>query len=252
MATIFEIHAYLKELLDPSFMSDVAHNGIQVETDAEICKAAFAVDASLEAIERASLEQCNLLLVHHGFFWGQVLPIVGNFRKRVSLLLENRIGLIAYHLPLDAHPEYGNNSQILRAIVAAPLEPFGKYKGTFIGYKTVSPEPLSLEKILERLGVQNAKWPHVLLPFGPSRIRTIAAVSGGGAQSIEEAIEQHIDLFITGDASHQIYHTAKEAGINVLSAGHYFTETFGIRALMAPIQEKFKIKTLFIDIPTGL
>lgn len=252
MTTIYDINTFLKEVLDPHGIPDSAINGIQVETDADIAKAAFAVDASTEALHHAVDFGCNLLVVHHGLFWGQALPIVGNLRKRLSLMLKNNIGLIAYHLPLDAHIDYGNNSQILRAIVSAPLEPFGKYKGNFIGFMTTTEKPLLREKVMQMLGMQHAQWPHVLLPFGPAHIRTIAAVSGSGAQIIEEAIEKKVDLFITGDASHQIYHTAKEAGINVLSAGHYFTETFGIRALMKPVKEKFNIETLFIDIPTGL
>lgn len=252
MATVHDINAYLKGVLDPSGMSDSALNGIQVETDVEIAKVAFAVDASREAVQQAANLQCNLLIVHHGFFWGQALPITGNLYRRLSLMFEKRIGLIAYHLPLDAHPEYGNNSQLLRAIAPGTIEPFGTYKGTRIGFMTTLPEPLSIETIMERLDLHNNRWPHVLLSFGPTHIRTIAAVSGGGAQSIDEAIEKHVDLFITGDASHQIYHTAKEAGISVLSAGHYFTETFGIRSLMEPIKKQFNIETIFLDIPTGL
>lgn len=252
MAKIHQIHAFLKNLLDPCSMNDVALNGIQVETDEEVTKAAFAVDASLEAIERARDEKCNLLVVHHGFFWGQMLPICGNLRKRIFCLLNNGIGLIAYHLPLDVHPEYGNNVQLLKAITSAPFEPFGKYKNITLGFMASISEPLQLEDIVYRLGLTIHQSPYHLLRFGPSKIRTIAAVSGSGALAINEAIEKKVELLITGDASHQIYHTAKEAKINVLFAGHYFTETFGIRALMEPLRKEFGIQTVFFDIPTGL
>ncbi len=252
MPSIHEINAFLKETLDPSGMSDAAMNGIQVETDADITKAAFAVDASLEAVVRAAAEGCGLIVAHHGFFWGHPLPVAGNMRKRLALMLEKEIGLIAYHLPLDAHPEYGNNSRILRALSLLEMEPFGKYKGSCIGFMARSAEPLSIEMVMERLGITQTEPPQAVLPFGPREIRTIAAVSGGGAQSVDEAIEKKVDLFITGDASHQVYHAAREAGLSVLSAGHYFTETFGVRALMEPLGERFGMETVFLDIPTGL
>ncbi|MCX7679699.1 MAG: Nif3-like dinuclear metal center hexameric protein [Spirochaetes bacterium] len=252
MGTIYEINAFLKELLDPFEMADVALNGIQVENEGIISKIAFAVDASFDAIERARAENCNLLIVHHGFFWGKVIPITGNFRKRIRTMLTHNIGLIAYHLPLDAHPQYGNNSQLLRTITNQPLVPFGKSKTTTIGFMTTLAEPLKLDTIISRINAGNPTWPQVILPFGTTHVRTIAAVSGSGANTIDEAIEKNIDLLITGEAPHHLYHTAKEAGINVLSAGHYFTETFGVKALMEPIKKQFNVETLFFDIPTGL
>lgn len=252
MPSIHEINRFLKETLDPSGMNDSAMNGIQVETEADISRAAFAVDASLAAIEAAVHEKCGLIVAHHGFFWGSPLPVAGNHRKRLSLMLEKRVGLIAYHLPLDAHSEYGNNSGILRALGLKNPEPFGRYKGNTIGFVARSPEPLKIKTVMERLGMPRNESAPALLEFGPEKIYTVAAVSGGGAMSLDEAVERGADLFITGDASHQMYHAAKEAGITVLSAGHYFTETFGVRALMDPLEEKFGIETFFLDIPTGL
>ncbi|HOJ64395.1 MAG TPA: Nif3-like dinuclear metal center hexameric protein [Spirochaetota bacterium] len=253
MTNIFTINNFLKEILDPNNMSDIAINGIQVENDGnEIKKIAFAVDASFAAMEKAIKEGCSLLITHHGIFWGKVEPVTGIIKKRLKLMLENNLGLISYHLPLDAHPEYGNNAQILKKLGIINMQPFGKYKGNLIGFKGECEKPITIENICDKLGVILNKNNVSYLGFGKKEIKKIGVVSGGASDNVYDAIEEKLDLFITGESSHEIYHTALENNINVLFAGHYHTETFGIKAIQNKIEEEFKIYTIFCDIPTGL
>lgn len=247
--TITLINSFLKEYLKPELIKDIAINGIQVENEGEIKKIAFSVDLSEELITKVLSNKCNLIIVHHGIFWGTPFPICGSIRKRIKLLLENNIGVIAYHLPLDMHPEIGNNAQILKKITNNTLLPFGFDKGIYYGYQ-VEVENTSIEKIKKLLGLKNEDG--IYLNFGKNEIKKIAVISGSGAKFLNEAIESKVDLFITGETEHSIYHLAKEEKINILFAGHYYTETFGVKALMKLIKEKFNLETEFFDIPTGL
>ena len=253
MTNIHEIQNFLKELLDPNNISDYALNGIQVENEKkDVEKIAFAVDASVSSIKMAIANNCSLLIVHHGFFWGKPLSITGILKKRIQLMLENDMGLIAYHLPLDCHLEYGNNIRILKEIGATSWGTFGNYNGTDIGWQTELSSSIKIEQICSRLGISLDDNANKYLDFGNKEIKKIAVVSGGGSSCFQEAIDKKVDLFITGDADHTLYHSAKESSINVLFAGHYFTEIFGIQAIQKVIEKKFKIKTFFCDIPTGL
>jgi len=253
MKTIFAINEYFKKILDPKTMQDVALNGIQVENDGEIKRVAFAVDLSLSSIEKAIKERCDLIFVHHGFFWGKSIPITHSHRKRLKLLLQNNIGVIAYHLPLDCHPEYGNNAQILKKIGITEINPFGSYKGFPIGFEGTLERKADIEEICNRLGVLLTASGVRYLSFNSNKeIRKISVVSGGGGSCFNEAIEKGIDLFITGDSEHELYHQALDNSTNILFAGHYFTETFGVKAIKKKIEEDFGIFTIFCDIPTGL
>ncbi|HBD94058.1 MAG: Nif3-like dinuclear metal center hexameric protein [Spirochaetes bacterium GWF1_31_7] len=253
MNTINTINKYLKNLLDPDTMQDIAINGIQVENDGcSIRRIAFAVDASYASMEKAIKEKCELLITHHGLYWGKVTPVVGVKMKRLKLMLTNNLGLISYHLPLDAHSEYGNNAQIMKKLGITDIQPFGKYKGNLIGYKGTVSAPLKIEQIFDKMGIIPGNSNVNYLGFGHKEIKSIAVVSGGAASSLFDAIENKVDLFITGDSSHELYHEALENRINALFAGHYFTETFGIKALQRKIEEDLKIDTVFCDFPTGL
>jgi len=245
---INEINNFIKTYLSSDTIKDIAINGIQLENDTDIKKIAFTVDLSNDSINSAIEKKCNLIIVHHGIFWGSPLPITGTFKNRIKLLLDKNIGLIAQHLPLDMHPEIGNNAQILKLLDANELLPFGMEKGCFYGYKTEFPRGLTIEQINNKLNIKNK----IYLDFGNKSIKKTAVVSGSGSKFLNEAINDNIDLFITGDSEHIVYHAAKESGINVLFAGHYYTETFGIKALMGLIEKNFKVETFFIDIPTGL
>ncbi len=247
---INEINKFLKSVLDPECINDYAINGIQVENDRPVKKIGFTVDASLEAIKLLIENHCDLLIVHHGFYWGKVLPVAGNYRQKLKMLLENDIGLIAYHLPLDAHEEYGNNIQILKAIGFDKIDMFAGYKGTKIGWYCENEKSLAIEEIIKRIGINGSVYKY--LNFGKNEIKTIGVVSGGGNFCFDEVVSRGFDLFITGDADHIIYHNAKENNVNVLFGGHYFTETFGVKALKKLIEKQFNLECEFFDIPTGL
>jgi len=251
MINIHDINNFLKVLLDPDNINDYGLNGIQVENDIDdIKKIALAVDASVDSIDLTSKNNCKILIVHHGIFWGKPVPVSGAMRKKIKLLLDNNIGLIAYHLPLDSHRVYGNNIQILNKIGAIEFEPFGYDKGLYIGHKGVLSKPKDINEIYDDLDIDkdNIKY----LNFGKKKIKTIAAVSGSGGKYLHEAVIKELDLYIIGDFDHIIYHKAKENNINVLLAGHYYTETFGLLALKKILEKQFKIEALFFDIPTGL
>jgi dinuclear metal center YbgI/SA1388 family protein len=249
-----ELDTLLQKLLDiEGYRSvDESLNGLQVErSKREIDRIALAVDASMESFRRAVLSGADLLFVHHGLFWGKPAALTGTLYQRIKFLIENDLALYAVHLPLDAHPELGNNAGIVRSLNLETVEPFGEYHGVKIGYKGRLSKPLSLEQIETRLcGSRDAGLGR--LPFGPNEIRTVGIVSGGDPYAVHQAIAESLDLFITGDSSHTIYHEALEAGINVLFGGHYRTEIWGIVQVSKYLQEEKRLDTVVIDIPTGL
>ncbi len=237
--------------------TDISMNGIQVGAgngnadNVEVKKAAFAVDACMETFERAAELGADLLVVHHGLFWGRPVQVDGAHLRRLRYLFDNNIALYASHLPLDIHPEFGNNAGICSALGIIEPEPFGEYHGIKIGYKGRLSPALSMDEILERLGLTFDRALSVL-PFGPEQISIVAVVSGGAANDVYQAIDEKADLYITGDASHAIYHPCLENGINLICGGHYNTETWGVRLLSERTASDLEIETVFIDVPTGL
>jgi len=230
---------------------DNSLNGVQVgDMNAELGKMAFAVDACLDSFQRTKQEGAQTLFVHHGLFWGPAPRLIGVAGVRVRFLMKNDIALYACHLPLDRHSFLGNNAQIVSKLGLGNVEPFGDYKERKIGYKGLLPKSFSLEEIVGRLfGV----WEDGInaLRFGPAEIRSIAVISGGAPYVVSQAISEGVDLYITGDASHSIYHECREAEINVLFAGHYLTEVFGVRAMAELVAQELGIESIFLDIPTG-
>jgi len=238
--------------LDGFAGTDVALNGLQVANDKQsVEKAAFAVDACLESIRRAAEWGADLLFVHHGLFWGRPLAVTGGHYQRLRALIQTDLALYAVHLPLDMHPELGNNVGLARRIGLRQLESFGEYKGTKIGFKGTLPEAMSLEQVVRVCCGSNEQGISVL-PFGPEAITTVGIVSGGAADEANQAIEENLDLFITGDADHTIYHHCLEGRINVIFGGHYLTETSGVTALAEKLKTETDLQTRFFDIPTGL
>lgn len=230
---------------------DNALNGIQVgDVEVEITKMTFAVDACLDTFIRTKDEGAQALFVHHGLFWGPALALTGVRGGRIRYLMKNDIALYACHLPLDRHPALGNNAQIAKVLGLEDLEAFGEYKGRKIGYKGRLPGGMDLESIVVRLF---GSWDTRInaLRFGPKKISSVGIVSGGAVYEAAQAIDEGLDLYITGDASHNIYHECREAGINVLFAGHYLTEIFGVRAMAEYVKEELGLETEFLDVPTG-
>jgi len=239
----------LLEFLNKRFQNDFwdesyAINGLQVEAPKEIDKIVFAVDASLELFEKS--KDADLIIVHHGLFWkGANQVITKNMFKKAKTLLDNNIGLYAIHLPLDYDNELGNNAEIIKTLNLNYLKDFNQ-----VGKIAQTKQEISFEEfnnlVKEKIN-PNTKS----LKFN-NKVSKVAIVSGSGAKSIYEAINENCDTLITGDQSHAIYHEAKENNINLIFSGHYATEVFGVKALMKELENKFKLKCEFINIPTNL
>ena len=249
-----ELDSYFRELLPIDLWreGDYGLNGLQVgRENQEVGRAAFAVDACMEVFRRSALWKADLLFVHHGLFWGKVVPVTGPLHDRLRFLLANDIGLYAVHLPLDLHPELGNNACLARMLGLEDVRPFGLFKGRAVGYKGRFPEPGKLDRIPALLGLDDLR-DLTILPFGPEWIRTAGVISGSAHHEIDQAISEGLDLYVTGESSHEMYHTALEAGISVLCGGHYRTEVWGVQAMAKRVREDCGLETCFIDVPTGL
>jgi len=245
-----QIVEYLDNLLNVKDIPDESLNGLQVANSGEVKKAAFAVDVSLASIEKAAAEQADMLIVHHGLFWGKPAPVTHGLYQRIKMLIDDDIALYGVHLPLDMHPELGNNARIEKVLGWPVKEDFGEYHGLIIGKAVEFKKPVSVDDISRRLKERLNTEP-VVWNFGPEKISRVGYVSGGAISMLPEAIKANVDAFITGETRHEAYWQAREAGINVFFAGHYATETLGVKALEENIKEKLKIETVFIDLPTG-
>lgn len=248
---LYELVSYMDEYLKISEVDDVSINGLQLEGRRDVKKICLGVDSSLEIFKEVSRRKADLLIVHHGLIWGGLKNIRGLVKERISYLLKNDISLYGVHLPLDMHPDVGNNIQLIKILNLSEPLPFGSYHGVKVGFKGMYQNPKNINEICRNLeNYLSAKVES--FEFGPKKISSVGIVSGGGASAFEDCIKENLDLFITGEPSHVLYHTAKEAGINLIFAGHYATEKLGVMALGKKIEEKYGVKTDFIDIPTGL
>jgi len=238
--------------IDGFAKTDNSLNGIQVDTDGrEIGKIAFGVDAGLETIERAAASGAGMLFVHHGLFWGAPLRLTGSHRQRLKCLFDHAICLYAVHLPLDQHPRYGNNAVLAETLGLENIEPFGDYHGKKIGYKGIFPQALTTDQAVRKIAFGD-RPPLGVYPFGKKENTSCAVISGGAAKEARQAIDEGIDLYITGEMSHSIYHECLEGKLNMIAGGHYSTEVWGLRAVMRHCAEELHIDTEFIDVPTGL
>lgn len=245
-----EIVVWLDETLEIGAWSDKSLNGLQVEGAAEVDRVAVAVDAALATFSLAVEAGAALLLVHHGLFWGSPEPITGPLRARLAALLDAEISLYAAHLPLDGHPRLGNNAVLSRLLELRETSPFGEYGGSTIGVRGTLPSPVDRDGLAGRLEALLEARPDVL-PFGPETIETVAVVSGDAAGLVGEAAAAGVDAFVTGESDHVAWHAAREHGVNLVFAGHYATETVGVRALGDAVAERFGIESVFLDAPTG-
>ena len=249
-----ELVVYLSKLLmlDEFKNDDASQNGLQVDRcNKEIKKIAFAVDACLASFQRAIDVEADIIIVHHGLFWGMPQQLSGDLYKRIRYLVEKDLALFAAHLPLDSHPELGNNASMANQLSLTNIEPFGLYHGRKIGFKGVFSEPKSLDFVIDKLGINSELCPSIFT-FGNKSIHSVGLVSGGASSDVLQALEEDLDLFITGEASHEVYHYCLEGKINFIAAGHYFTETFGVRSLSKYINQELGLETVFVDVPTGL
>jgi dinuclear metal center YbgI/SA1388 family protein len=249
-----KLDTYFKALLDLESFSgiDSSRNGLQVDNDgADVKKIAFAVDANLETFKQASAAGAGLLFTHHGLFWADPLRVTGTHRERLKYLLDHNIALYAVHLPLDQHPRLGNNAALADLLGLTDIEPFGLYHGRKIGYKGVLTPPVSIEEAARRIGFMGRPALGVF-PFGGPLNRTCAVISGGAAREALQAIDEGIDLYITGEAGHSVYHEAQEARLNMIAGGHHSTEVWGVRRVMEHCVTELSLEGEFIDVPTGL
>jgi len=249
MAQIDQLIAALDELLQPGDFQDLGPNGLQVPGAREVSRVVTGVSAQRELSERAVELGAQLVLVHHGLFWSFQPPgLTPLLAERLRPLFKHDINLAAYHLPLDAHPTHGNNALLARALGCARHEPFGAYKGTPIGRAGTFPgEGITREELRARVREATQREP-LMLGAGPERIRTIGIVSGSAADTLHEAAEHGLDAFLTGEPREHITSEARELGLHFVAAGHYATETFGVRALGDLLAERFGIEHTFVDI----
>ncbi len=252
MAELREMVEHLDDYLRIGEVPDYpgAMNGLQVENRAPVEKVAAATDACLATIEAAAAEGAQLLLVHHGLFWGDPRPVVGPLYRRLRALLEGDLALYSAHLPLDVHPEVGNNVLCARALGLEVEGRFGRHReveGIGVWCAADLPRAELVGRVREAVGAE----PH-LIAGGPGHVRRVGIVTGGAASLIEQAHEEGLDTFITGEGAHHTHHQATELGLNVIYAGHYATETFGVRALAERLAGRFGLEWTFLDQPTGL
>ena len=252
--TTAKLDAFFKSFLEIDDFADMDNslNGIQVDNGGEIVrKIAFGVDAAMETFEQAAARNAQMLFVHHGLFWGDPLKIAGNLRQRIKFLLDHNICLYAVHLPLDQHPKFGNNAVMAQLLELENIEPFGSYHGRKIGYRGTLTKPVTIEDAVKKINFMG-RPPLGVFPFGKKEISSAAVMSGGAAQSARDAIEDGVDLFVTGESSHSVYHDCLEGKLNMIAGGHYSTEVWGVQAVMRHCQTELGIDAEFIDIPTGL
>ena len=248
MAKIKEVVDFLDNELGIKDVEDSSNNGLQVSGNKEIKRIAFAVDACLEVFEKA--KDCDMIIVHHGISWEDSLKyLTGLNYSRIKFLIENGISLYTAHLPLDKHPKHGNNAEFCRIFGLKNIQGFGDYNSQTIGF--LGEKDISLNEFVKEIE-KKLKTKCLVLGFGKKQIKKIAVVSGnGGSAIVREAVSRGVDCLVVGEAGHSSYHTAKEGKINLIAAGHYATETLGVKALMNPVKEKFNVEVKFIDAPTG-
>jgi dinuclear metal center YbgI/SA1388 family protein len=233
---------------------DASPNGLQVgPCEADIEHVAFAVDAAVSTIDAAAEAGADLLVTHHGLVWGGLDRVTGREYDRLAPLVDNDLALYVSHLPLDGHQEVGNAAGIADLLGLGERDPFGVMGPEHIGQRGRLDEPVSVSRLATTLdaeldtGAQGVQ----VLDFGPDRVEDVAVVTGSGVDWLDEAVDVGADLLVTGEGKQKAYHEAKEAGLNVVLAGHYATETFGVRSLLN-LAEEWGLETTFVDEPTGL
>ncbi len=249
-AQLTDIVGELDRLLTPARFEDYCPNGLQVPGREEVSVVATGVSAQLELFMRARAEGAQLVLAHHGIFWGSGPgPIDAALARRLRALFEADISLLAYHLPLDAHPEVGNNALLARALGAHELTPFAPHRGEPIGCLAEFPGGgLATPELLARIRRVTEREP-LVFDCGPPLVRRLGIVTGAGADFLPDAIASGADAFLTGEPAERVMAQAREGGVHFIAAGHYATETFGVKRLGEHLSERFGVRHVFLDIP---
>lgn len=248
MATLRELEEVCDALLEAGAFADASYNGIQVDTDRPVGTLATGVTASAAFIREAAAAGADAALVHHGLFWAGQPPVLrGGMLKRIRHLLQNDMGLLAYHLPLDAHAEVGNNACLGRALGLDRLAPWGESGGRAIGVRGELPRELPLCEMVTRIE-QTVGREVLAFEGGPHPVRHVAVVSGGAAGMALQAAREGLDLFVTGEPSEPSMHIAAEEGIHFVAAGHHATETLGVRALGDALARELDLEVVHLDL----
>ncbi|HWX44424.1 MAG TPA: Nif3-like dinuclear metal center hexameric protein [Solirubrobacteraceae bacterium] len=244
-----DIVGELDRLLEPERFQDYCPNGLQVPGREEVTTVATGVSAHLELFERARVEGAELVLAHHGIFWGTGPgPIDAALARRLRALFEGDISLLAYHLPLDAHPVVGNNALLARALGADALVPFASHRGELIGCLAELPNGgLSAAELFARVARVTAREP-LVFDHGPPNVRRIGIVTGAGADHLADAIAAGANAFLTGEPAERVMAQAQEARVHFIAAGHYATETLGVKRLGEHLAERFGLRHVFLNI----
>jgi dinuclear metal center YbgI/SA1388 family protein len=244
MARRDEILAFADELLDVGSFPEYGPAGAQVLGGPEVTKVVCGVSSSRELFERAAAAGAQLVLVHHGLFWrNEPLVVDARMRGRLEALFAADITLAAYHLPLDAHPELGNNAQLARRLGVEPERPF---RGVGLGGRV--PQPVAVAELVERVRTVLEREP-LVFAGGPDSVVRVAISSGGAGHDLAAAAHEGYDLFLTGEAEEPSMHTARELGIHLVAGGHYATERFGVQALAERLAERFDLEWEFVELP---
>jgi dinuclear metal center YbgI/SA1388 family protein len=249
-ASLGELLAEIDALLTPARFDDYCVNGLQVPGPSTVDVIATGVSAHAECFELAAGAGADLLLVHHGLFWGPgTRAIDPTLKRRLQILFDAELALAAYHLPLDAHPEVGNNALLARALGAESMQPFALHHGEPIGFLATLPgEGLPAAELFERVEEITARVP-VTFEAGPSQVQRVAIVSGAGADYLGEAHAAGAEVLLTGELAERSMAQARELGLHLIGAGHYATETFGIKRLGEHLAERFDVGHVFLDVP---
>jgi dinuclear metal center YbgI/SA1388 family protein len=246
-----ELVSYLDGYLRVAEVPDApnAVNGLQVANSGTVSRVAAAVDLCEATVRMAAEQGADLLLVHHGLFWGGLQPLTGRAYRRVAGLIAQNIALYSAHLPLDLHPEVGNNAVLARQLGVAVRGDFGEEYGVRIGrWGEIDVSRHALERQLAALTGSALR----LMAFGPERVRRVGIVTGAAGSMIAQAAAAGLDTFVTGEGPHHTFFDAEELKLNVFYAGHYATETVGVKALAEHLHDRFRLPWTFLDHPSGL
>lgn len=245
-----EIIAFCNELLDAPSFSDYGPNGLQVPGAQEVAKVVSGVSAHRELIEGSVAAGAQLLIAHHGLFWDfHPRALSPQMAERLRIALGAQLSIASYHLPLDAHPEIGNNALLARALGFEPTaEGIGPAKGRPVGVVALASEPVTVEELVARVGSTCGREP-LVQGAGPTEVRRIGVLTGAGASALGEAVALGLDALVTGEPAEHAMADATEGALHFVAAGHYATETFGIRRLGELVAERFGVQHEFIDVP---
>lgn len=240
---------FIAKTLSPERFNDYAPNGMQVEGTPHIQRVCTAVTASLAVIEEAIAQNADMLLVHHGYFWrGEAQPIVGMKRERIARLLKANLNLLAYHLPLDCHPELGNNAQLARVLGFRQIQGNTVDGMANLLWTAKLPEPMAPDALTACITSSLGRVPLHLSAGDMRNIQTVAWCTGGAQNYLHEAKALGADAYLSGECSERNYHEAKELSMHYYACGHHATERYGIQALGELLAKEFPIQHQYIDI----